>query len=76
MEKILTFTKDLPDSEGQFLISWKSKDIPKYELITVYLKAENWAWGLKWPAGFYISTWNHKHVSHINLDMVEGIAKL
>lgn len=73
MNKTLTFIKAHPSTAGQYLIKWLKGD---YELITVYLRPERWAWGVKWDEGFYISTWNDKHVSRINLDMVEGIAKL
>ena len=73
--KTLTFTKELPNCEGQFLIKWKSRD-GFYEVITVYFRPKNIQFGVEWEAGLFISTWNNAHVSKINLDMVEGIAKL
>ena len=73
--KTLTFTKTLPNSSGQYLIKWRSRD-GFYEVITVYFRPKEFRYGVEWDEGFFISTWNNKHVSHINLDMVEGIAKL
>ena len=71
--KTLTFTKELPNCEGQFLIKWNKGD---YELINVYFLPKRNMGGLDFNEGFFISSWGRKHVSKINLDMVEGIAKL
>lgn len=70
--KTLIFTKDLPDSEGQFIINWLRGG---YQLITVYFRPKEWRYGVEWEEGYFMLG-NDKHVSHINLDMVEGIAKL
>jgi len=73
MIKTLTFTKDLPACEGEYLIKWKYKG---HEVIHIYFRPKVFSYGVEWDEGFFISTWNNKHVSHINLDILEGIAKL
>ncbi len=75
MTKTLTFIKAHPNVAGQYLIRWKGECFG-YEVITVYFRPKEVKYGVEWGEGFYISTWNHKHVSRINLDMVDGIAKL
>jgi len=71
--KTLTFTQNLPNCEGQYLIKWRGRN---YELINIHFLPKRNAYGVEWQEGFFVSTWNGKHVSHINLDYVEGIAKL
>lgn len=71
--KTLTLAKDLPNCEGEYLIKWLHRG---HEVIHVYFRPKEEAYGVTWEQGFFISTWGSKHVSHINLDMVEWIAKL
>lgn len=71
--RTLTFTKTHPTTSGQYLIKWLDRG---YEVISVYFRPKEFRHGFEWKDGLFISTWNHKHVSRINLDMVEGIAKL
>lgn len=73
MNKTLTFTKTHPNTSGQYLIKWLKGD---YEVITVVSLEEKEMYGCKFEGGLFIPTWGGKHVSHINLDMAEGIAKL
>ena len=78
MELKLTFTKNIPDHQGQFLIKWKEGVLKssRYETITVYWIPPYYNGGMQFGDYFAIQEWAMKSVEKINMDYVEGIAKL
>lgn len=77
MELNLTFTKNLPDHQGQFLIKWKEGVLKaRYETITVYWIPPYHVGGMQFGDYLAIQEWAMKSVEKINLDSVEGIAEL
>lgn len=78
MELKLTFTKTIPDHQGQFLIKWKEKNLfrPLYEVITVYWIPPYHVGGMQFGDYLAIQEWAMKSVDRINLDSIEGIAEL